>query len=168
MAGLDLSGLRIGDGREFLLIVREILVHIHRHPLAERIYDRRAHAVQTAGIGVVLIVKLSARVKLGIDDLYRRNAQRRMNVHGHAAAVVRYLAGAVLLQRDGNLGCIAVGGLVDRVVHDLPDHVMKPPGAGRADVHAGTHTHRVQPLKDRYVFRLVFLRHDVLRNEYRK
>ena len=140
-----------------LLIVRVILENVHDQPFGERVYDRRAHAVQAAGIGVVLVVELAARVQLRVDHLDRRYAQLRVNVHGDAAAVVGHGAGAVPAQRDGDLVGIAVGGLVDGVVDDLPDQMVQAARAGRADVHAGAHTHRVQSLEHLYVAGLIFL-----------
>jgi DNA gyrase subunit B len=40
-------------------------------------------------------------------------------------------------------------GLVDPVVHDLPDQVVQAALAGRADVHAGALAHRLEALEDR-------------------
>ena len=39
-------------------------------------------------------------------------------------------------------------GLVDGVVHDLPDEVVQATDVGRADVHAGSAPHRIQALED--------------------
>ena len=61
---------------------------IHNKPFAQRVDDRSAHAMQTAGISIILMVELAARMQLGLDDLYARNAKLRMNIHRHAAAVI--------------------------------------------------------------------------------
>ena len=70
---------------------------IHNKPFAQRVDDRSAHAMQTAGIGIILMVELAARMQLGIDDLYARNAKLRMNIHRHAAAVILHGGAAVLM-----------------------------------------------------------------------
>ena len=43
-------------------------------------------------------------------------------------------------------------GLVDRVVDHLEDEVMEPPGARRADVHAGSQPDRLETLENSDVF----------------
>ena len=147
-AGDHLARLFVLDGLEALLIVAVIAVHVHHHPLGQRVHHRSAHAVQSSGVGVVLVGKLAACVELGVDDLHSGHAQLGMDVHRDAAPVVRHLAGAVLLQRHADFRGIAVGGLVDRIVHDLPDQVVQAAGARGADVHARAHAHRVQALQD--------------------
>ena len=67
-----------------------------------------------------------------------------MIVHGHAAAVVIYAGGAVLVQGDGDFRRETVGSFVDRIVHDLPQKMVQTALPGRADIHAGTHSDRVQ------------------------
>jgi hypothetical protein len=54
---------------------------------------------------------------------------------------------------DGDLYAIGLAGqrLVDGVVDDLVDEVVKAPDAGRADVHAGALADRLQALEDRQV-----------------
>ena len=153
---VDLAGLGVLAAFIALLIVRIILKHVHNQPFGERVHDRCAHAVQAAGIGVVLVVELAAGVQLRVDHLDRGYAQLRVDVHRYAAAVVGHRAGAVPAQRDGDLVGIAVGGLVYGVVDDLPDQMMKAARAGRADVHSGAHTHRVQSLEHLYVAGLIF------------
>ena len=119
--------------------------------------------MQAAGIGVVLVGELAARVQLGVDHLHGGDSQLGMDVHRHAPAVVADLAGAILLQSHVDFAGKAVGRLVDGVVHDLPDHMVKAPRAGGADVHAGTHAHRVQSLQDLYVICGISLSHFFLR-----
>ena len=127
--------------------MRPIAEAVHRHPFGQGVHYRRTHAVQAAGIGVVVIVKLAARVQAGIDQLNTADVILGMLVHGHAAAVVPYRGAAVLVQRHDDLGGVAAHRFVNAVIHDLPQKVMQAPGAGGADVHARTHAHGVQPLQ---------------------
>ena len=48
------------------------------------------------------------------------------------------------MQGDGDLIGEAVGGLVDGVVHDLPQKVVQAAGGRGSDVHAGTHADGLQ------------------------
>ena len=51
------------------------------------------------------------------------------------------------MQGDGYFVGKAVGGFVDRVVHNFPEQVVQTAGRGGADIHAGTHTDGFQPLQ---------------------
>ena len=56
---------------------------------------------------------------------------------------------AVLVERDVDLGRVAVHRLVDGVVDDLPDEVVQAGGADAADVHAGALADRVRAPRGR-------------------
>ena len=139
--------LLIPDGLKAHLIVRPIAEGIHGHPFAQRVYHRRAHAVQAAGIGIVFIAELAARVQAGINQLDTRYMQLWMLVHRHAATVIPHRGGAILMQRNSDLGRIAGQGLVDAIVHDFPQQMMQSAYAGGADVHARAHADGVQPFQ---------------------
>ena len=77
----------------------------------------------------------------------------RVLVDGDAAAVVADGdARAVLVQRDVDLVGVAVHGLVDGVVDDLPDEVVQAGRAGAADVHARALADRLEAFEDGDVF----------------
>ena len=73
-------------------------------PFAERVDDRYADAVQTArhliGIVVARVLELPARVKLGHDDLGRRNAFLGMDAGRDAAPIVLDADRSVAVERD--------------------------------------------------------------------
>ena len=54
MPGGNLARRRIGHAFEAGLIMLKVMEYIHRGPTAQGVDHGRAHAVQTAGIGVVL------------------------------------------------------------------------------------------------------------------
>ena len=111
----------------------------------QRVDDRHADAVQAAGDLVGVLVELSAGVKLGHDDLGRRNAFLLVDAGRDAAAVVGDGAGAVGVEGHGDEPGVARERLVDGVVHHLVDHVMKAGAVvGVADVHARALAHRVE------------------------
>src|SRR6266705_2691527 len=94
-------------------------------PLAERVHDGDAHAVQAAGDLVRGVLELFASVQDGQDDFGRRLSALLVDVDGNTAAVVADRAGTVGVQDD--LDAVAVAGerLVDGVVHRLVHEVTR-------------------------------------------
>ena len=129
--------------------------------LRERVDDAGADAVQAARGLVVLALELAAGVEHREDDLEGALAGLRMLVDGDAAAVVgdgeRRI---VLVQRDDDRRRVAVHGLVDGVVEDLPGEVVQAVPADAADVHAGALADGLEPLQDGDVFRGVAAGHE--------
>ena len=124
--------------------MRPVAEGIHRQPLGKRVDNRRAYAVQTAGIGIVFVAELAARMQTRINQFHARYMQLRMLVHGHAAAVVPYRRRAVLMKRHQYFRGVAAQRLVNGVVDDLPQKMMQAAHAGGTDVHTRTHTYGVK------------------------
>ncbi len=80
---------------------------------------------------------------------------RRVHVHGDAAAVVLDGAAPVLVERDDDAVAEPRHRLVDRVVHDLVDEMVKPALPRVADVHRGAAPHGLESLEHLDVLRLV-------------
>ena len=117
--------------------------------LGERVDDRDADAVQAAGDLVAAAVpELAAGVEDGQHDLGRGALLFLHRLDRDAAAVVGDGAAVVRVQDDADAVAVAGERLVDRVVDDLVDEVMKAARAGRADVHAGTLADRFEALED--------------------
>ena len=140
----------------FLLVIPALKAHavmaaacaaVHNQPFGKSIDHRGAHAVQAAGIIVILMVKLSARVQAGVDDLHARDAQLRMKIHRNSAPIILDGRAPILVQLNRDARGVSVGHLVNRIVYDLPQQVVQAAGAGRADIHARTHPDRIKPLK---------------------
>ncbi len=126
---------------------RAFLVDLDVEPLGERVDDRQADAVQAARHLVAAAAELAAGVQLGQHHLQRRALLGGMHVDGDAAPVVEHRHRAVGVQGGDDQVAVAGQGLVDGVVDQLPDEVVQAPVVGRADVHAGTAAHRLQPLQ---------------------
>ena len=116
-------------------------------PLGQRVDDAHADAMQAARHLVATAAELAAGVQNGMDDL-ERILPRGVLANRDATTVVNDLDGAVGLDRDLDLGGIPRHGLVDRVVDDLPDEMVKPTFIGRADVHARASANRLQAFED--------------------
>ena len=107
--------------------------------------------MEAAGDLVAAAAELAAGVQHGEHDLGRALAlvrAGRVRVDRDAAAVVVDAAAAVGQQRDVDAGAVAGHRLVDGVVDDLPDEVVQPGQAGRADVHAGALADRIEALEN--------------------
>jgi hypothetical protein len=106
-------------------------------PVAERVDNRHAHAVQTAGNLVGILVELSASMELGHDDLGRRNALFLVNAHGNAASIVTDRDAVIGVKRDRDGVRMACQRLINAVVDDLIDHVVQARAViGVTDIHA--------------------------------
>ena len=129
-------------------------------PLGERVDDRNADAVQTAGDLVIVVVELAARVQHGEHHFERRTAVGGVRVDGDAAAVVGDADALIRVQRDGDLGAETGQRLVDGVVDDFVNAVMQSARRGVADVHARPLADRIEPFEDLDVFGCVLCAHE--------
>ena len=140
-------GLHDLAAREFHLIDPAVAVHRNLQPLGQGVHDRRAHAVQAAGDLVASAAEFAARVQHGVHDLQRGLARLRLNVHGDAAAVVGDGDGIALVDGHGDVPAVARQRFIHGVVHDLIDQMVQTRHTGRADVHAGPLSDRLQPFE---------------------
>ncbi len=111
--------------------------------VGESVNDGGSNAVQTAGNFVGRFVKLAAGVELGHGEFQSGNAGF-VFVHRNAAAVVLDGDGPVLVKSDPDVFGKTGQGFVDRVVDDFSDEVVEAFAVGRADVHAGALSNRLQ------------------------
>ena len=131
-------------------------VDLEVEALGERVDDRDADAVEAArDLVAAAVAELAAGVEDGQHDLGGRLALLLHDADRDAAAVVD--DGDRVVRVDRDLDGVAVAGerLVDGVVDDLVDEVVKAADTGRADVHAGALADRFEPLEDGDVLRPV-------------
>ena len=106
---------------------------------------RHAHAVQTTGYLVAVVVEFAAGMQGGHDDLGGRDAFVRMDIHRDAAAVVQ--DGHRLTRVNNDLYVIAITRqrLIDGVVYQFLHHVVQARAIiGIADIHARPLANRVK------------------------
>ena len=115
-----------------------------------------------------MLVKLTARMELRENDLNARDLRLGMNICGNASSVVLNGGTAVLIDAHVDPVGIAVRRLVDGIVHDLPQDVMKPPCPRRADIHSGAQTHRVKSLENGNIARIIMIFFMPFRHSYLK
>ena len=104
--------------------------------------------MQTTGDLVAVAAELAAGVQNGENNLQCRNTHLRMDADRDAASVVAYPNDIVRLDRDLDMGTIAGERLIDGVVDNLVYEMMQAARRGRTDVHAWTHSDRLQTLQD--------------------
>ena len=132
---------------------------LHLQPLGQGVDDRSAYAVQSAGHLVSAAAKFAAGVQHGKDNRHRRDAQLWLDANRDAAAVILDAHNVPRQQVDQDLGAVPGHNLVDGVVHNLIDQVMKTLRPGGADVHARALAHRVQPLQDLNITGIILFGH---------
>ena len=98
--------------------------------------------MQAAGELVVLVRELAAGVQARQDQLDAADLLLRMDVDRHAAAVVRDLQRAVLVQHHVDALGVAGQRLVDGVVDDFVREMIRATGVR---VHAGAPAHGIEP-----------------------
>src|SRR5690606_14347066 len=132
-AAHDLKPARRFAAGEVHAVLVAVALDVDLEPARQRVDHAHADAVQAAGEGVVAVVELAARVQPGQDQFDAGDLLLGVHVHGHAAAVVGNLAGAVGEQDDLDFAGVARKGLVDRVVDHFLGQVVGAAGVG---VHA--------------------------------
>src|SRR5687768_3376525 len=94
--------------------------------LAQKVDTADAHAVEPARNLVRVGVKLTAGVKYCHDNLSRRAPLLLMYIGRDAAAVIHDRNGVIHMDRDLDRVAIAGKRLVNRIIDDLVNQMMKP------------------------------------------
>lgn len=141
---------RVGDTMgEADLMQLAVTADSELQPDRERIDHRDAHAMQTAGHLVGILVELSARVQLRHDDFGGGNAFGRVDIGRNAAPVIRDRHRPVGVQRHRHQIGMTGKRLVDGVVDHFVDHVVQAGTViGITDIHAGPLAHGIKTLED--------------------
>ena len=147
--------LRLAALGVLLLVALAVLVDLDEQPLAEGVDHADADAVETAGDLVAVAAELAAGVEHGEHDLGGALALVRtggVRIDRNAASVVVDADAAIGHQRDRDARAEARHRLVDSVVDDLPNQVVKPGQTGGPDVHSRSFSDRVETFQNLDVF----------------
>ncbi|MCG3118401.1 MAG: hypothetical protein ALAOOOJD_00590 [bacterium] len=132
----------------FLHVDVAVAGNFHHHPFRKRIDDGNADAVQTAGHFVRFFVKLAAGVQLGHHHFERRPFDDGMEINRNAAPVIFNGDAAIFV--DGHLDFITKTdeGLVNGVINDFVDEMMKAARGNIADIHRRPFAHRIETFEN--------------------
>src|ERR1700759_56792 len=101
--------------------------------------------MQTTGDLVGAVIELTAGVQDGHDDLGRGAPFLGVDIHRYSTPVVGHGHGFIGVYGHDDPVAMTGQSLVNRVIHNLENHVMKAAAIVRvADVHAGTFSDGVQ------------------------
>src|SRR5581483_3734003 len=132
-----------------LAIERAVAFDLHLAPFGERVDHRNAHTVQATADLVAAAAEFASGVQDGHYHLQRREARTLMVFFdGDAAPVVLDRDGAVSVNSHTDSAGKAGHHLVDTIVYYLLDQMVQPALVRRANIHAGTHAHRLQALEN--------------------
>src|SRR5690606_339756 len=119
-------------------------------PIGQCVHAGNAHAVQTAGYLVRVMVEFAAGVQLGHDDFGSATAELivLVNVSRNTTPVIRHRDAVVGMNGDDDIVTVAGQRLVNGVVNDLEDHVVQARAVGGvANVHARSLAHGLEALE---------------------
>ncbi len=124
-----------------------IAAHLGLEPFGDGIDAFCPDPMQAAGHLVGALAEFPAGMKIGQDQLQRRDLVDRMQIDGDAAPVVLDRAGAVEVNGHRDLRGETGERLVDGVVDDLEDAVVQPPLHRVSDVHVRALPHALETLE---------------------
>jgi hypothetical protein len=108
----------------FLLIDLAVPMNGEYEVLRQRVNDRNANTMKAAGYLVGIVVKFTAGVQDGHDDLGSRSALFRVLIDRDTAPVVRNRDRFIGVNGHRNDVTMAGQGLVNRVIDNLENHVV--------------------------------------------
>ena len=124
------------------LVVVVVAINFEQQLGRKCVHYRDANAVKTSGNLVAPAAELSAGVQHRERDFSRRSTLvLRVLLDGNTAPVVHHSTTAVGEQGDVYSRAKPGHCLVDGVIDDFPDEVVKPGRAGRTDVHSRANSH---------------------------
>ena len=103
--------------------------------------------METSGYFIALVGKLCPGMELRQDDFRRGNTLCLVNVHGNAATVIFHDNAVVDANSDDNAVTVSRRCLVNAVVNDLVDQVMKAVLSRASNIHCRSLPDRFQTLQ---------------------
>ena len=139
---------------QFHFMEMPFTAHHDACPFGERIHDRDADAVQTAGNRIAVAAEFAACMEHRQYDFHGRFPSL-VHARRNAATIVRDCTAAVIIERHFDVRAVARECFVDTVVDDFVDQMVQAARGCRADVHARTQAYRFEPFEDSDVTRAV-------------
>ena len=111
----------------FVLLIIDIfsVIYFYFKIFRKRVYNRRTHAVQTAGNLVSAAAEFTSRVKNGKYNLNRRESGLSLNTRRNTSSVIFYGYRVILVYGNSYFLAISRQSLVNRVINNLIDKMVK-------------------------------------------
>src|SRR3989344_183449 len=126
------------------------------HPGGKSVSGGGTDAMETAGFGVCLGVKLATGVQSGHGQLNTGEVVFGIKVGGDAPALIFNRQRAIFINGDENLTAEANQSFINAVVDNFFKEVVEAFFVGGTNVHARAFAHRLEALKNLNVFGGVF------------
>ena len=117
-------------------------------PAGKSIDNRCSNSMKTTGNLVSPAAEFAARVKNGIDHLHCSHAGFVIDSDRNSASIVRYRNTVPRIDENLNMRAVSGKGLINGIIYDLIDQMMKSSGGRGSNVHAGTLANCLKSLKN--------------------
>ena len=108
--------------------------------------NRHTDTMQAAGYLVGIVIKFSASMQHGHNNLGGRTSFFRVDIHRDATTVIGNGHRLIAVQDNGNFLAITSQRFIDGIVNHLKHHMVQTGTIIRiTDVHTRTLAHRIQP-----------------------
>ena len=131
-----------------LFIHLSILMDDNFKPLRQCIYYGCTYTMKSSGYLVSSASELTAGMKDRKYYLYRRKSRFVVDTHRNSSSIVHNKNRIVLFNADINLGTISGQSLIDRIVYDLIDKMMKSADRCTSNVHSGSFSYCFQSFQN--------------------
>jgi len=123
---------------------------LHLKKLTQGVDNGYSDPMESAGNLVGLIVELPARMEFGHHHFNGWDSLFLVNIHRDSASVVVYCHGVIRVNTYVDPSAEARESLINTVIHDFEDEVMKSLGREVPDIHGRPLSDGSQPFQYRY------------------
>ena len=124
--------------------------------LRQRVDDRHADAMQSAGNLVRVIIEFSAGMQFRHNHFDRRYIFFFMNTDRNSTAIIQHTDAVVRVNGHFNLIAKTGHGFIDAVIDDFIYQMMQGFHIGAADIHPRSATYSFQPFKNLNAAGIIF------------
>ena len=124
------------------------LSHFNSHVLRQSRNNRNTDAVQPSRNRIRLIIKLTSSMQLRNNNFHRRSFVNRMKIDRHPPTVVANRHRAILINPNINHRTNSRHVLINGIIHNLINKMMKPILISRTNIHARPLSNRLETFQN--------------------
>ncbi|EKD30473.1 MAG: hypothetical protein ACD_78C00047G0003 [uncultured bacterium (gcode 4)] len=134
-----------------------IFMNPNLHLVGKSIYHRCSYSMETSGYLVPALrsSELSSGVKHRHNRLKSGFTRLWVDIYGNTATIIPDRYGSVRVHGNRDMFRMTRHRLIDGVINNLPNEVMKSLFVGLPDVHTGSFSYRLKTLKNLYITTIV-------------